>query len=205
ALGTPKSLLEAIEGADLIVSIGSRMDEVTSQSYAFPKAGQDFIALHPESGLRCDVGETLRALLDAAPQKTHERDWREAHAAYLASSAVPASRSRFGTDPARVIGALGRVLPEDAIVANDAGNSAGFLHRYYRYTWPGTQLAPANGAMGYGLPAAVAAKLARPEKTVISVSGDGGFLMTGQEIETAVRHGLSLTVVVMRNGLHGRR
>lgn len=207
ALGTPKATLRAIEDADLVISVGSRMDEVTSQSYALPKKGQGFALVHPDPsiGLGCDVRETLRALLAAAPDSPPGRDWSEGHAAYLASSEAPESRSASGpgVDPARVIEALGRVLPDDAIVANDAGNFAGFLHRYYRYTRPGTQLAPANGAMGYGLPAAVAAKLARPDRTAVSVSGDGGFLMTAQELETAVRHGLSLTAVVLRNGIHG--
>jgi acetolactate synthase-1/2/3 large subunit len=94
-------------------------------------------------------------------------------------------------------------LPEDAVLTNDAGNFATFVHRYWRYNHPRTQLAPANGAMGYGVPAAVAAKLAAPERRVVALAGDGGFLMTGQELETAVRYGASILVVVFRNGMHG--
>jgi acetolactate synthase-1/2/3 large subunit len=94
-------------------------------------------------------------------------------------------------------------LPEDAVLANDAGNFSVFLHRYWRHDHPRTQVAAANGAMGYGVPGAVGAKLAAPERTVMALCGDGGFLMTGQEIETAVRYGVGITVVVFRNGMHG--
>ena len=92
-------------------------------------------------------------------------------------------------------------LPQDALLTNDAGNFSIFIHRYWRYNYPGTQLASTNGAMGYGVPAAVAAKLAAPDRTVVACCGDGGFLMTGQEMETAVRYGAPITVVVFRNGL----
>jgi acetolactate synthase-1/2/3 large subunit len=95
------------------------------------------------------------------------------------------------------------VLPGDTLLTNDAGNFSVFVHRYWRYDYPRTQLAPTNGAMGYGVPAAVAAKLAAPERTVVACCGDGGFTMTGQEMETAVRYGAPITVIVFRNGLQG--
>jgi acetolactate synthase-1/2/3 large subunit len=98
---------------------------------------------------------------------------------------------------------MSRVAPADTIVTNDAGNFSAFLSRYWRYRAPGTQLAPTSGAMGYGVPAAVAARLAAPERPVIGVVGDGGVLMTGQELETAVRYGAPVVVVVFRNGLYG--
>jgi len=88
-------------------------------------------------------------------------------------------------------------------LTNDAGNFSIFIHRYWRYNRPATQLASTNGAMGYGVPAAVAAKLAAPDRTVVACCGDGGFLMTGQEVETAVRYGAAITVMVFRNRLHG--
>ncbi len=209
ALGTPPELLEALEGADLVISAGCRLDEVTTQSYAFPKRSQSVIQIGDDpdalgaNGLAADARQTLSALIEAAPKDMPEFDWNTAHGAYLKFSEVPESRSESGIDPAEVIAAMKETLPEDAIVTNDAGNFSIFLHRYWRYNHPDTQLAPANGAMGYGVPAAVAAKLAAPERTVVAVSGDGGFLMTGQEIETAVRYGLPITVVVMRNGMHG--
>ncbi len=98
---------------------------------------------------------------------------------------------------------LSRELPEDAIVTNGAGNYAGFLHRYFQYKgWP-TQLAPTSGSMGYGLPAAIAAKLAHPERTVVALAGDGCLLMTGQELATAVQYGLPIIVIVANNGMYG--
>ncbi|MGH9059747.1 MAG: thiamine pyrophosphate-dependent enzyme, partial [Acidimicrobiales bacterium] len=108
-----------------------------------------------------------------------------------------------GIHPAEVVATMARMVPADAIVANDAGNFAGFLHRYWRYNCPHSQLAPTSGAMGYGVPAAVAAKLAAPDRPVIGVVGDGGLLMTGQELETAARLGLPLVVVAFHNALYG--
>jgi len=153
-------------------------------------------------GIVSDAGAALEAFTRRAP-KAIERDWTAAHAAYLRFSEVPESRSRAGVDPAEVVGALRRVLPADAVLANDAGNFSVFLHRYWRHDHPRTQVAAANGAMGYGVPGAVGAKLASPDSTVVALCGDGGFLMTGQEIETAVRYAVGITVVVFRNGMHG--
>ena len=102
-----------------------------------------------------------------------------------------------------VIATLSRELPEDAIVTNGAGNYAGFLHRYFQYKgWP-TQLAPTSGSMGYGLPAAIAAKLAHPERTVVALAGDGCLLMTAQELATAVQYGLPIVIIVANNGMYG--
>jgi acetolactate synthase-1/2/3 large subunit len=156
-----------------------------------------------QHGLVADARAALSALVTQGPSPGPTREWSAAHRAYLDSSSIPAERTTSGIDPSRVVAALGEVLPDDAVLANDAGNFAGFLHRYWRYNHPRTQLAPANGAMGYGVPAAVAAKLAAPERSVVAVAGDGGFLMTGQELETAVRYGAAILVVVFRNGMHG--
>jgi acetolactate synthase-1/2/3 large subunit len=102
-----------------------------------------------------------------------------------------------------VIRTLTDVLPPTAIVASDAGNFYGWLSRYYRFRRPGTYLGPASGAMGYGLPAAIGAKLARPDLPVVSVSGDGGFLMTMAELETAVRYEIPVVALVLDNQRHG--
>jgi len=213
-LGTPPETLEALEGADLVLVLGSRLDEVTTQGYELPRPDQAVIqvdldpdeigAVVPvEHGVVADVRAALSALVAQYPSTRSARDWSAAHRAYLDSSSIPDDRATSGIDPARVVGALREVLPEDAIMANDAGNFSAFLHRYWRYNHPHTQLAAANGAMGYGVPAAVAAKLVAPERSVAACCGDGGFLMTGHELETAVRCGAPILVVVFRNGMHG--
>jgi acetolactate synthase I/II/III large subunit len=213
-LGTPQDILESLEKADLVLVAGCRLSEVTTQSYALPRGDQAVIQIDldpnevgatvpAEIGIVSDAGAALAALAGLAPSSLPERDWAEGHGAYLDSSTIPPDRSREGIDPARVVGAMRDTLPEDALLANDAGNFSIFIHRYWRYNHPGTQLASTNGAMGYGVPAAVAAKLAAPDRTVVACCGDGGFLMTGQEVETAVRYGAAITVVVFRNRLHG--
>jgi acetolactate synthase-1/2/3 large subunit len=102
-----------------------------------------------------------------------------------------------------VIAALAEVFPPTAVVVNDAGNFSIFAHRYWRFSHPRTQVGPTSGAMGYGVPAGVGAKLADPSSEVLVLAGDGGFLMTGQELETAVRYEVPFTTVVFRNGLYG--
>jgi acetolactate synthase-1/2/3 large subunit len=212
-LATRPEILEPLEEADLIVVVGSRLGEVTTQTYSLPRGDQAVVQVDTdpdevgatvpvERGIVSDVGAALEAFTRRAP-KAIERDWTAAHGAYLEYSEVPGSRSEAGIDPAEVVGALQRVLPADSVLANDAGNFSVFLHRYWRHDHPRTQVAAANGAMGYGVPGAVGAKLASPERTVVALCGDGGFLMTGQEIETAVRYGVGITVVVFRNGMHG--
>ena len=95
------------------------------------------------------------------------------------------------------------MLPEDGILTNGAGNFAAFVHRYFEYKGYRTQLAPTSGSMGYGLPAAVAAKLAHPDRPVVNVQGDGDFLMTGQELATAVQYGLNIVTIIANNGIYG--
>ncbi len=213
-LGTPPETLRALEEADLVFVVGSRLDEVTTQTYELPRLDQAVIqvdidpgeiaAVVPvEHGIVADIVTALSALITQTPSTLPARDWTTAHRAYLNSSSIPAERARSGVDPAQVIAALREVLPEEAVLANDAGNFSGFVHRYWRYNHPKIQLAAANGAMGYGVPAAVAAKLAAPQRGVVACCGDGGFLMSGQEIETAVRYGAQILVVVFRNGMHG--
>jgi acetolactate synthase I/II/III large subunit len=213
-LATPPDTLKALEEADLVLAMGCRLDEITTQSYKLPRRDQAVIqvdvdpgeigAMIPvEHGFVADPRATLTSVVAQAPSSKPAHDWTAAHRAYLDSSSIPASRTADGIDPTQVIASFREVLPDDVLFTNDAGNFSGFLHRYWRYNHPRTQLAPANGAMGYGVPAAVAAKLAAPDRCVVAVAGDGGFLMSGQEIETAVRYGAPILVVVFRNGLHG--
>jgi acetolactate synthase-1/2/3 large subunit len=126
------------------------------------------------------------------------RDLRASYERWLKPIATPG-----GVRLEEVIATLSRELPEDAIVANGAGNYAGFLHRYFQYTTFTSQLAPTSGSMGYGLPAAIAAKIARPERPAVALAGDGCLLMTGQELATAVQYRLPVVVIVANNGMYG--
>ncbi|RRO16252.1 acetolactate synthase [Saccharopolyspora rhizosphaerae] len=191
-LAVPDAQLKALENADVVLTVGMRLDEVTSQGFRFPLPEQEHLQL-PTSA--------LGALRATAPAR--RRDWSAAHAAVTEFMAPPEFPARSALHPTEVVRALRRLAPRDAVVTNDAGNFSGFAHRYWCFTEPRTQLGPCNGAMGYAVPAAVAAKLVAPERTVLAMVGDGGALMTGQEVETAVRHGAPVVVVVFQNGLYG--
>jgi acetolactate synthase-1/2/3 large subunit len=194
---------------------GARLDEITTQGFTLPAPGARIIhadidpsvpgaAMPADLALTADARSLLRQLCDAAPERNQTgRSWELSHGAYLTASTPRRRPAAGGLDPAAVIESMLRILPADTIVTNDAGNFSAFLHLYWRYNEPLTQLGPANGAMGYGVPAGVAAALAAPGRTVAAVCGDGGFLMTGLEVETAVRLGARLIVVVMRNGQYG--
>jgi acetolactate synthase-1/2/3 large subunit len=104
---------------------------------------------------------------------------------------------------AEIVAWMRETLPRDAIIANGAGNFAGWISRFYRYAGLRTQVAPTNGSMGYGVPAGIAAKVAQPERLVVSVNGDGDFLMNGQELATAVQYELPVIFIVVNNGMYG--
>ncbi|MGH3359450.1 MAG: thiamine pyrophosphate-dependent enzyme, partial [Nocardioidaceae bacterium] len=216
-LGTAAELLEPLREADVVLVLGSRLDEVTTQAYQLPGPHAKVIQVDRS---RDNLGHTVdtRLSVHAAPTsfadalaRLAERGdhaprcaWTERHAAYLRmSDPARSEHTGRGVDPAAVIGALSEQLPDDAIVANDAGNFSVFGHRYWRFTHPRTQVAPISGAMGYAVPAAVGASLAAPDRTVVALVGDGGFLMTGQELETAVRCDVSPVVVVFQNRMYG--
>jgi acetolactate synthase-1/2/3 large subunit len=119
------------------------------------------------------------------------------------STPQPSSPEIAGVDLAQVVAHLNEVLPDDAVIANGAGNYTVWVHRFYRYRRPATELAPTNGAMGYGFPAAIAAKLRNPERQVVCFAGDGCFMMYPQELATAVQFGAPLIVIVVNNNMLG--
>lgn len=108
-----------------------------------------------------------------------------------------------GVELSSVVSYLSDMLPDDSVITNGVGNYTVWVHRFFRYKNIGTELAPTNGAMGYGLPAAVAAKLAQPERTVVCFAGDGCFMMYPQELATAVQFGANIIVIVVNNGMLG--
>jgi acetolactate synthase-1/2/3 large subunit len=213
-LGVSGERLGALRSADLVLVLGSRLSEVTTSAYTLPGPETAVVQVDAdpatvgsvvalELGVVSDVAAFAAALVSTGAPTDATHDWAAARAAYEQSVLIRGSRSAGGIDPAHVVRAMRAVFPTDAVIANDAGNFSAFLHQHWSYAALSSQLAPTNGAMGYGVPAAVAAKLAAPDRTVVGVCGDGGFTMTALEVETAVREGLDVTIVVLRNGLQG--
>lgn len=217
-IGAEPSLARRIGEADLIIAMGARLGEMTTGGYTLlkaPRPSQRLIHVHadPEelgrvyqADLPINAGlgpmaHALRAM--PAPAAAAERTaWAESlRADYEASRVSPAATG--GVDLAAMVFHLQSVLPEDTIVANGAGNYTGWIHKYWRFSAYRSQLAPTSGAMGYGVPAAVAAKLVYPKRTVLSVNGDGCFLMNGQEIATAVQYGARILYLVINNSSYG--
>jgi acetolactate synthase-1/2/3 large subunit len=207
---------EAWAACDLVVGAGTRFDDITSEEFTLLRTDQRLVHVHADPGIlarwradvpiAADTGATLRALTGAlgSPPPAARIAWRERlHAEFLTFTRPGQVPVRGAVDPARVVEAVTATLPAEAIVVNDAGNFAGWVHRYHRFRLPGTQAAPSSGAMGYGVPAAIGAKLARPDRPVVAFVGDGGFLMTGQELVTAVQEGLPVKVVLGDNAAYG--
>lgn len=215
ALGTPDEVLQGLREADLVLVLGSRLSEITTQTYTLPHPGARVIQVDPhpsslgavvptERAIVATMANFLRSMLAlGGSTEPPERDLAARHQSYLTASDPHHDTSPGSLDPTHVMAAMGRHLPTDAIIATDAGNFAIFGHRYWRFDHPRTQVAPTSGAMGYAVPAAIGAQLAAPGRPVVALAGDGGFLMTGQELETAGRLGLPVLVVVFQNGLYG--
>ncbi|MGD9902112.1 MAG: thiamine pyrophosphate-binding protein [Vicinamibacterales bacterium] len=220
SLGIDPRLAAGVEEADLILAFGPRLGEVSSGGYrlvASPRPRQKLVHVHPDPDelgrvYQPDVGipssmPSLAEALDrlgpaAAPPWG---DWRAAlRRDYLEFSRPPARHpDHQGVHLATVVDQLATALPEDAVVTNGAGNYTVWVHRFYRYRGLRTELAPTSGAMGYGLPAAIAAKLRHPGRTVVCFAGDGCFLMYPQELGTALQSGAAIIVLVVNNGMYG--
>jgi acetolactate synthase-1/2/3 large subunit len=210
-VGIPARQLDALDRADLVLAIGARLDEVTTQNYRYPSPGQTLVVigtgLSPthRRGLtfriECEIGPFLRELCRVAEPRARRSS--AANAATHTFMKPPDTRGSALVHPADVVRAVRKVVPEDTVVTTDSSNFAGFVHRYWCFTEPHTQLGPADRAMGYAVPAAVAAKLATPHRTVVAMVGDASVMMTGQELETAVRYRVPIIVVVIQNGLYG--
>jgi acetolactate synthase-1/2/3 large subunit len=210
-------LLERLRAADLVLVVGARLGEITTQGYTlFERAqtGQTLIHVHadgsvlgrvyaPALAIEAGMPEFAEAAARLAPIDTPPwGGWaREAREDYVAFSA-PAPYDG-ALDLGACMMALRARLPADAILAVDAGNFSGWPMRFLPCRTPRTQLGPQSGAMGYGVPAAVAASLVHPDRLVLGFVGDGGFLMSEQEIATAVRHGAAPLLFVFNNGLYG--
>lgn len=220
-LGVSAPLAERVREADLLLVIGSRLAETTSSGYSLiesPTPRQTLVHVHPDPQelgrvyqARLPINAGMRAFaaaLDGLGSSAAAKPWHEwttaARADYVKHSTPPAPHPELaGVDMAAVISHLDQVLPDDAVIANGAGNYTVWVHRFYRYRQAATELAPTNGAMGYGFPAAIAAKLHNPERTVVCFAGDGCFMMYPQELATAKQFGAALVVIVVNNGMLG--
>jgi len=220
-IGINPRLAARIRDADLVIALGVRLGEMTTGGYtllAAPRPAQALVHIHPgpeELGRVYAADLPIQAAMPAAAKSLEaltappELRWRAhaeaARADYEANLQAPPAEPM---DLAVVVKTLQRLLPESTVYTNGAGNFAGWLHRYG--VLPGlqhhgrTQLAPTSGAMGYGLPAAVAASLLQPQRWVVNLAGDGDFLMNGQELATATGYGAKrLLSIVVDNGTYG--
>ncbi len=206
-----------VETADLIIAAGPRLGEVTTASYSTiksPTPTQTLIHAHPspdelgsvyapELAIPTGMGAFMKELAEMAPVDSAAwAEWRQtARKVYL--DYLRPTPMAGAVNLAEIVAHMSKVLPEDAIMINCAGNNSGWVHRFYQFRGYGSQIVATNGSMGYGVPAAIAAKLVHPEKTVVSVNGDGCFMMLGQEIATAMQYGVAPIFIVVNNTMLG--
>ena len=216
-IGPNAALAARVKGADLLIALGTRMGEATTSGYTVveaPQPKQKLVHIHPDANelgrvYRPDLAINATPRTFAASAATLKPDgmprWAAAteaahreYLAYLEPAKLPGA-VRLG----EIVRWLDANLPSDTIWANGAGNFAGWVHRHHQYTGYGTELAPTSGSMGYGFPAAVAAAFVHPGRSIVCFCGDGDFLMTGQELATAVRYKLPFVTMIVNNGMYG--
>ena len=216
-IGINPKLAARIKAADLIIALGSRLGEMTTSGYGLitaPIPQQRLVHIHASAEelgrvyqadlmINATMPEMARALV-AMPRVTRAgieinvQDARTDYESWQQRKETPGKVQMWD-----VMQHFESVLPQDAILTNGAGNYATWVHRFHRYRSFRTQLAPTSGAMGYGVPAAIAAKALYPNRTVIAFAGDGCFLMTGQELATAVQYQLNVIFIVVNNNMYG--
>jgi acetolactate synthase-1/2/3 large subunit len=216
-LGADTALRDRLRDADVLLVIGARLGDIETGGYTTivpPGVGRMLIHVHPDPdelgrvyepalGIVSSGAAFAESLAALAPLDGTVRggSLAEAHAAYretLCGRDLPGE-----IDQRRVLGIVRERLPDDAILASGAGNFTVWAHRFYVFRRYGTQLAPISGAMGYGLPAAIAAKLLHPERVVVCLAGDGDLLMSAGELATARQAGADVVVLVVDNGMYG--
>ncbi len=216
-IGINPKLARRVRDADLLLVLGARLSEAATGGYSLldiPRPKQKLVHVHADAG---ELGRTYQADLpivagprafaaalaqlppvDGSAWGERTQEARKAFEEWHVPLASPGS-----LQPAEIVVWLRKALPDDAIVVNGAGNFSVWVHRFFRYRRFGTQLAPVSGSMGYAVPAAIAAKLLHPARTVVSFAGDGCFLMTGQEFATAVQYRAPVLFIVANNGMYG--
>ncbi len=217
-IGINPALAKEIREADLVLMLGGRYSEMPSSGYTLmdvPYPQQTLVHVHPDPSelgrvyrpdlaicaAPADFVAALAGLSPLVPPRWAERT-KAMHAAYRSWSTPPAA-GPGDVHMGPIMAWIEENVPQDAIFTNGAGNYATWLHRFHRFRRFATQAAPTSGSMGYGLPAAVAAKKLFPQREVVCFAGDGCFLMHGQEFATAVRYGLPIIAIVVNNGMYG--
>lgn len=214
-IGINPALAEMVREADVILALGTRLGEMTTSGYTLltpPVPDQQLIHIHadpseigrvfrPALAVVARPGPVIKQLRDLAADRDGGDRLTRARASYEAWQEPQETPGALKME--QVIAHLNSVLPDDAILTNGAGNYSAWLHRYYRYRSWRTQLAPTSGSMGYGLPAAIAARLQHPDREVICLAGDGCFQMVSQEFGTACDQGAAVIVIISDNGMYG--
>lgn len=213
-----KDLVGQIRDADLLLVVGERLGDATSSSYTtfkIPRPSQKLIHVHAgaeELGalyeadllINATAREFSGAVARLRPRGSIDRGtWIGAGRSAYERFSVPPISGHPKIDVARIITDLSDRLPSNAIISNGAGLYTAFVHRYYQFRDYVSQLAPTTGAMGYGLPAAIAAKVVYPDRPAVCFAGDGCFMMASQELATAVMFNLNIIVIVIDNSSYG--
>lgn len=218
-LGLPAELREALHDVDLIIAVGTRLGDVATQSYGFPaapKPAQDLIHIwpdedvvgrhrHTEIAVAANPASALRSLCESSAPDTDFEAWTtRLHGVarrLRAWEAMPDADD--GVVFGNIVAQADKMLPDDAILCLDAGNFGGWVQRLFRFSPDRKLIGPSSGAMGYGIPSAVACSLREPDKKIVCFVGDGGFLMTGSELATATQYGATPIIVVSDNSAYG--
>ncbi|WP_163971050.1 thiamine pyrophosphate-dependent enzyme [Oceanobacillus halotolerans] len=211
-LGTNKKIIDTVNEADTILAVGTRLSEVTTQDYQLIHEKQHLIHIDidvdtlgkvypPTIGVVADIREAMKTMKSMDLTPTWQNWVQKRREKFEETSNLNVTEDDVLNK--QIISILAEKLDKNALLANDAGNFAGWLHGFYPFTEKHTYVGPTSGAMGYGMPAALGAKLAFPEKTVVALSGDGGFMMTAQELETAVRYDIPVICLVFNNKMYG--
>jgi acetolactate synthase I/II/III large subunit len=213
--GPNPQLVARVKSADLILAVGARLGEATTDGYTLitpEHPGQLLVHVHPDPNelgrvyrtdlpLCADMDEFAEAAALWDEDAVHFETGAEAHAQWRAWSDPQPTGATL--DLGQCVRAMRAAMPADTVICNGAGNFSGWWHRYWPYGEKPSQLAPTSGAMGYGVPAAVAAALRMPSRKVVALAGDGDFLMNGQELATAVQYSADLLVIVIDNSAYG--
>lgn len=218
-LGFPPHLANRVRAADLLIALGTRLGDVSTGGYTVlkpPRIPQRLVHIHADPNELCRVyqadlpinaGPSLFATAISTLAPITDPPWgtwtEEARREFLKFTAIPQESRQSGVDLAAVVSHLAIRLPPDATVSNGAGNYTVWVHRFFKYRRLRTELAPTSGAMGYGLPAAIAAKLRYPNRISVCFAGDGCFLMYPQELATALQYHAAVIVLVVNNGMYG--